>query len=131
MKLESRYFMAGAIFYAIAALVYWFMSREPAGTTALALSTGLAGLVSFYLFLTGRRIDPRPEDQLEADVAEGAGELGFFSPHSWWPIAVAAGGAMISLGVVIGYWMLFIGIIATGLAVIGLVFEYYRGEFSH
>ena len=29
------------------------------------------------------------DDDLDAEVSDGAGELGFFSPHSWWPLPLA------------------------------------------
>ena len=68
------------------------VSHDPTGTTALALAVGLAVLTGFYLLFTGRRLPTRgPEDDNEAEIAEGAGELGFFSPHSWWPLFIGAG----------------------------------------
>lgn len=131
MQAEYRFFLANAFFYALSGVVYWFMSHDPTGTTALALTTGLAGLVGFYLYLTGRRIGIRPEDRAEADIEEGSGEIGFFSPHSPWPLALGAGGALLALGVVFGYWLLAIGAVTTAFAVVGFVFEYYRGSFAH
>jgi hypothetical protein len=35
------------------------------------------------------------------------------------------------VGLVIGWWLFLIGVFAVILAVIGFVFEYYRGHFSH
>jgi hypothetical protein len=112
-------------------VIYWLWSHDPTGTTALALTVGLAGLVGFYLLFTGRRVDPRPEDDKQGEIADGAGELGFFSPHSWWPLFAALAAATAALGAVIGWWMLMIGMLAVILAAIGFVFEYYRGHFSH
>ena len=31
-------------------------------------------------------MDPRPEDRKDGEIADGAGELGFFPPYSWWPL---------------------------------------------
>jgi Cytochrome c oxidase subunit IV len=131
MKIEGYLFVFSALFFAIMDVIYWLWSHDPTGTTALALTVGLAGLVGFYLLFTGRRVGPRPEDDKEAEIADGAGELGFFSPHSWWPLFAAAAAATAALGVVIGWWMLMIGMLAVILAAIGFVFEYYRGHFSH
>jgi hypothetical protein len=131
MKIEGYLFVFSALFFAIMDVIYWLWSHDPTGTTALALTVGLAGLVGFYLLFTGRRVGPRPEDDKEADIADGAGELGFFSPHSWWPMFAAAAAATAALGAVIGWWMLMIGMLAVILAAIGFVFEYYRGHFSH
>lgn len=131
MKIEGGLFMGGFFFYLLLALIYGFWAKEPAGTTVLALSAGLALIAGFYLLFTARHIDPRPEDNVDADVSDGAGDIGFFSPHSAWPLPVAAGAAITSLGVVVGWWLVFLGALVLGLSVIGFVFEYYRGEHAH
>ena len=61
----------------------------------------------------------------------GAGELGFFSPHSWWPLFVCLAVALSAVGLVIGWWLFLIGVFAIVMSMIGFVFEYYRGNFSH
>jgi hypothetical protein len=131
MKIEGYLFVFCALFFAVMDVIYWLWSHDPTGTTALALTVGLAGLVGFYLLFTGRRIGERPEDDKEGEIAEGAGELGFFSPHSWWPLYAALAAGTAALGVVIGWWLVMIGMLAVILAAIGFVFEYYRGHFSH
>ena len=128
MKVEGWLFAAGFFFFSLAALVYWLLSEEVVGTVALAFTSGLAFLTGYYLLFTARRIDRRPEDNVYAEIADGAGELGFYSPHSWWPLPVAFFAACTFLGIIIGWWLVIIGVIGGGLAVIGLVFEYYRGE---
>ncbi len=125
-------FAAAAAFYTAITVVYWIMAKEPAGTAALALTSGLAMLVGFYLWFTARHIDPRPEDQNDAEIEEGAGPYGFFSPHSWWPLPVGASAAVVALGMVFGWWLVFGGVLGLVLSVIGLVFEYYGdGEEVH
>ena len=131
MKVEGWLFASGFFFFSLAAVVYGLLSAEPVGTVALAFTAGLAFLVGYYLLFTARRIDPRPEDSKTAEIAEGAGELGFYSPHSWWPLALAFFAALTFLGIVVGWWLFMIGVIGGGLAVIGLVFEYYRGDPAH
>jgi MFS family permease len=128
MKVEGWLFAAGFFFFAISALIYGLLAEEPVGTVALAFTAGLSFLIGYYLLFTARRIDPRPEDSKTAEIVEGAGELGFYSPHSWWPLAVAGSAAICFLGVAVGWWLFIIGAGAAVLAVIGLVFEYYRGE---
>jgi hypothetical protein len=125
MKVEGWLFAAGFFFFAISAVIYGLLAEEPVGTVALAFTAGLSFLIGYYLLFTARRIDPRPEDSKVAEIAEGAGELGFYSPHSWWPLAVAFCAALTFTGIVIGWWLFIIGAIGAGLAVIGLVFEYY------
>jgi Cytochrome c oxidase subunit IV len=119
------------VFFGATDIVYWYFSKDPTGTTALALAVGLAFLTGFYLLFTGRRLPPRPEDRPDAEIAEGAGELGFFSPHSWWPLFVSLAAATAALGVAIGWWLFLIGLLGVFLTVIGFVFEYYRGNFAH
>jgi hypothetical protein len=128
MKVEGWLFAAGFFFFSLAALVYWLLSEEVVGTVALSFTSGLAFLTGYYLLFTARRIDRRPEDAVDAEISDGAGELGFYSPHSWWPLPVGFFAACTFLGIIIGWWLVIIGVIGGGLAVIGLVFEYYRGE---
>jgi cytochrome c oxidase subunit IV len=131
MKFEGSLFIGCAVFFGAADIVYWYFSKDPTGTTALALSVALAFLIGFYLLFTGRRLPQRPEDSPEGEIADAAGELGFFSPHSWWPLWVGVAAATAALGMAIGWWMFLIGLLAVFLTVIGFVFEYYRGIFAH
>jgi protein-S-isoprenylcysteine O-methyltransferase Ste14 len=131
MKFEGSLFIGCAIFFGGTDIVYWYFSKDPTGTTALALAVGLAFLTGFYLLFTGRRLPERPEDNPDGEIEEGTGELGFFSPHSWWPLYVGLATAIAALGVAIGWWMFLIGLLALFLTTIGFVFEYYRGVYAH
>jgi len=131
MKVEGWLFVGCAAFFAAADVVYWHFSKDPTGTTALALAVGLAFLTGFYLLFTGRRLPPRPEDRPDAEIAEGTGELGFFSPHSWWPLITGMSAAVAALGAAIGWWLFLIGMLFVLLSAIGFVFEYYRGQYAH
>ena len=90
MKIEGYIFAAGAVFYSIVAAAYWLIAEEIVGTTALALTAGLAFLIGFYVLFTSRRVGTRPEDDPRAVIEDAEPDYGFFSPHSWWPIAVGA-----------------------------------------
>jgi hypothetical protein len=117
-------------FFFIAAILYWFTSKDPTGTTALAFSVALAFLIGYYLHFTARRLPVQPEDIPDAEIEDGAGELGFFSPHSPWPIAMAASAAIMMLGFAFGWWLTIIGaglFLATSL---GLVLEYHVNDPS-
>ncbi len=131
MKFEGSLFIGCAIFFGAADIVYWYFSKDPTGTTALALSVGLAFLTGFYLLFTGRRLPERPEDSPDGEIEQGTGELGFFSPHSWWPLYVGLACGLAALGVAIGWWLFLIGLLAIFLTTIGFVFEYYRGVYAH
>jgi hypothetical protein len=127
MKHEGLLFAGCAGFFAVIDVVYWFTSRDPTGTTALALAVGLSFLVGFYLFVTGQRTGLRPEDRPDADISEAAGEYGFFSPHSWWPLFCAASTATTALGVVFAWWLAIFGLMCVVMTSLGFVLEYYRG----
>jgi protein-S-isoprenylcysteine O-methyltransferase Ste14 len=131
MKFEGSLFIGCAIFFGATDIVYWYFSKDPTGTTALALSVALAFLTGFYLLFTGRRLPERPEDSPDGEIEQGTGELGFFSPHSWWPLYVGLAAALAALGVAIGWWLFLIGLLALFLTTIGFVFEYYRGVYTH
>ncbi|MEP6462051.1 MAG: cytochrome c oxidase subunit 4 [Frankiaceae bacterium] len=130
MKTNARIFYVITAFFFVAAIVYWFWSKDPTGTTALAFSVALGFLIGYYLDFTSRRIPLQPEDMPEAEIADGAGELGFFSPHSPWPIAMAASAAIMMLGFPFGWWLTIIGaglFLGTSL---GLVLEYHVDDRS-
>ncbi|HJZ01388.1 MAG TPA: cytochrome c oxidase subunit 4 [Streptosporangiaceae bacterium] len=131
MKVEGWLFLGSGIFFAGADIVYWYTSKDPTGTTALALAVALALLIGFYVLFTGRRLPMRPEDDNEGEIAQGTGEIGFFSPHSWWPLFLGLSAATLAIGVAIGWWLFLIGMLAVVFATVGFVFEYYRGHFSH
>src|SRR5579875_1549551 len=128
MKVEGYLFLFIAVFLAGSDVVYWFTSHDPTGTTALALGVGLGLLVGSYLSVTARRMEPRPEDLDDADISDGAGEIGFFSPYSWAPLWCAGSAAVIFTGVVFGWWMVFLGGAFAVPAVGSMVFEYYSGD---
>ena len=131
MKVEGFLFVGCAAFFAAADIVYWYFSKDPTGTTALAFAIGLAFLSGFYLLFTGRRLPLRPEDNPQAEISEGTGELGFFSPHSWWPLFAGLASALAAVGAAIGWWLFLIGMLCVFLSAIGFVFEYYRGVYAH
>ncbi len=131
MKAEAWVFGFNAIFFGIVAPVYWLSSGDPTGTSALVMTCALALLVTFYLGFHANKMDPRPEDRKEAEIVDGAGELGFFPPYSWWPLWCAASLAAVVAGVVFGWWLSLLGVGAGSGALIGWVFEYYRGEHAH
>ncbi len=131
MKSEAWVFGINAIFFLIVAPTYWLLSEDPTGTAALVMAFGLTALVTFYLGFHANKMDPRPEDRREAEVVDGAGELGFFPPYSWWPLWCAMALAVCVLGVVFGWWLFIIGVGVGSITLIGWVFEYYRGEHAH
>ncbi|AQS69972.1 cytochrome c oxidase subunit 4 [Streptomyces pactum] len=128
MKIQGQLFIWLSVFILVVAIVYGYWSMEPAGTTALFLAFGLAIMIGFYLAFTAKRVDVGAQDNKEADVADDAGEVGFFSPHSWQPLALGLGGALAFLGVAVGWWIMYFSAPVILVGLFGWVFEYYRGE---
>ena len=133
MKIEARLFGFGVFFFVPVAIVYGFLTEwnEPVGYLALLLVAGLAGMVGAYLSFTAKRVGMRPEDRSDAEIHEGAGEQGHFSPWSWWPLVLGLASAGGFLGLAVGFWIVYI---AAGLALVGLVgwvYEYSRGDHAH
>jgi hypothetical protein len=136
MRVQAYMFWGCTLFFLAADVVYWLWSGDWTGTTALGLAVGLAGLLAFYIHFTVSRLEkanagPLPEDNKDGEIADSAGELGFFSPHSWWPLFLALSAAMVALGIVFGWWLVVFGGACVLLSAVGLVFEYYRGQFAH
>ncbi len=130
MKVEGYLFAGGAVFYAIVASAYWFITGELVGATALALTGGLAFLIGFYVLYTGRRVGTRPEDNPHANIEDADSDYGFFSPHSWWPLAVGFATFVTVMGLIFAVWLLILGVGLLMATLVGFVFEYYRGPFA-
>ena len=119
-------------FFVIVSPAYWLMSKDWTGTSALVMTTLLVAMITLYLGFHAAKMDPRPEDRKDAEIADGAGELGFFPPYSWWPLWCGATLAVIVYGIALGRggWSPSAWAWASWRCR-GLVFEYYKGEHAH
>jgi hypothetical protein len=127
MKTNWMLFAGLSIFYVIITIVYWQVDGEALGITGLLLSAGLAGMVGFYVWFTQKRIGTTlPEDNTDAEISDGAGELGFFSPHSWWPLPTGFFAVGTGLGLIIGWWFTLIAVTGLIVCVVGWVTEYEK-----
>jgi hypothetical protein len=132
MKAEAWIFVVCSVFFLLVTPAYWFIAKDPTGTSALTMTFLLSALVTFYLGFHASRMEPRPEDRKDAEIADGAGELGFFPPYSWWPLWCAATLGVIVFGTAMGaWWLVIIGIGLGALALCGWIYEYYIGEHAH
>jgi hypothetical protein len=129
MIIGGKLFVYGTIFYFLLGIIYWFMSGDVVGTSLLALTGGLAFLIAFYVLFTSKRVGVLPEDVEAAAISDADTDYGFFSPHSWWPFAIGAGTFVFVIGFVFATWMMIVGLFALMMAIYGLIFEYYRGQF--
>lgn len=133
MNVESRLFEIVTVFFFLCAIVYSFLAMEPVGIAALFLTGGLSLIIGTYFRFVSRRLEqPRPEDNAEAEVSDGAGDVGFFSPGSYWPIGLAAAVALVAIALAFFHvWLLVIGVVLVLIAVAGLVFEYHIRPADH
>ncbi len=131
MKAELWTIIAVGVFFALIAPIYWVLTSDPTGTTALVMTTLLCVVLGFYLAIVAGQIPERPEDRSDGEIIDGAGELGFFPPYSWWPLWTASAFGVCMLGIVFGWWLFIIGAVLGAVAVVGWIFEYYRGIHAH
>lgn len=131
-------------FFGLVAVVYtgWNILAHPidlplvnriewVGSVALLFATLMAAMIAVYLDRTHRTQGGElPEDILTADIDDGDPELGEFSPWSWWPIVLAGSAAIFVVGLAVGHFLLPIGLGVFVVAIVGWVYEYYRGNFA-
>jgi hypothetical protein len=134
LKTEYKIFAGVAVFLFGAATVYGIWTHgqtghlEWIGVVALILSGLLCSMCGGFFWFVARRIDLRPEDREDGEIAEGAGEVGFFSPGSYWPFGLALAAAIAGLGLVFWmWWLIALGMSLVVFAACGLLFEYYSG----
>lgn len=128
MKTEARIFLIIAMFCFVTTVVYAWWAKETVGIVGISLTGGLCFIIGTYFWFVSRRLEPRPEDNPDAEISDGAGELGFFSPGSYWPIGLAAGAALAAISMALFYpWLIALSIVIILGMVTGLVFEYHVG----
>ena len=124
---------------------------EIIGTAALAMLSIMSAFIAFYLGKTAKNQGPVPEDNPTAKISDGEAEVGFFNAWSWWPFFLGLFAAFVFASFAVGWWPFFLGLFAAfvfasfavgwwlfiiGLplalvALIGFVFENYRGQYAH
>ena len=134
MRTEYKIFSIVGVFCFGAALVYGLWTNgqvgrvEWVGTVALLLSGLLCSMCAGFFWFVARRIDLRPEDRPDGEIAEGAGEIGFFSPGSYWPFGIAVSATIAGLGLVFWqWWLITLWLVMVTFSACGLLFEYYSG----
>jgi hypothetical protein len=139
VKVEAWIFGGLTIFFIIVTPIYWMVSADPpitgvpeiTGTVALILTTFLCLMIWVYLLLVARRMVPRPEDRKTGEIAEGAGELGFYPPSSKWPLFLSLTFVLVVLAPIYGWWLAIIGFGFGFITLTGLLYEFYRGDHAH
>lgn len=132
MRTESRIFEILTTFFFAVAIIYLLIAREPAGSAGLFLTGGLSLIVGTYFRFVSRRLELRPEDNPGAEVSDGAGDVGFFSPGSYWPVGLASAVALMGISLAfMYYWAVTISAVILVIAIGGLVFEYHVKPSDH
>jgi hypothetical protein len=137
MKFNGNLFYFLAVFYLVDSAAYgiWFWNSnqqiEWIGVAALAMLSIMSVFLAFYLKKAHVGQGVVPEDRLDGRIEEGAGEIGFFAPWSWWPFFLGLFGSIVFASLAVGWWLMFIGFPLALVALIGFVFEHSRGQFAH
>ena len=143
MKTNVNLWWILAAFFGLVAVVYtvwsilahpslvWYNAIEWVGSVALVFVTMMAAMIAFYTSRVERAQGGElPEDSLTADIDDGDPEMGEFSPWSWWPLVLAGSAAVAFIGLAVGEFMIPIGFAIFVVAIVGWVYEYYRGYFA-
>jgi hypothetical protein len=134
--LLSLFFLAVAVIYTVWNIIAhpnlpWYNAIEWVGSVALLFTALMGALIAFYIGKVHKAQGGElPEDVLTSDIDDGDPELGEFSPWSWWPIVLAFSASLAMIGLAVGAWLMPIGIAVFVVAIVGWVYEYYRGYFA-
>ncbi len=137
MKTNIVVLLVMAAYFTIADIAYaiWtyeeYGAVEPIGTAAMGLLVILSVFIAYYLYSGMKRTATLPEDREDGNIEDESGEMGFYSPWSWWPLALGASAAIMFTGLAVGSWVMFIAIPFALVSLVGFVFEYDRYAHAH
>ena len=139
MAEELRFFLRTALYVAVVAAVYWFVTYEPVGTVLLVvLGIAIAAFLAVVAALVPRTLaEMRPHRGGAIGRAFGSVNrvIGFHDPldeaapleggpevvplSSPWPILAAAGIVVVGMGLIFGTWLIVPGVVLTGVGGVG------------
>ncbi|MEX5234887.1 UNVERIFIED_CONTAM: cytochrome c oxidase subunit 4 [Kocuria sp. CPCC 205316] len=134
MKLTIKLMLLLGAFSLLAGVVYGFLTRfdELVGFPGLLAVGIMSFMLAVYLWLVDRNTGGvLPEDKLDGEIVESAGEYGHFSPWSWWPLLLGIGCALAFTALAMGWWILGLAVPVAVLGLLGLIFEHSRGDHAH
>ena len=126
----TAFFVVATAGYVAWSWIY-FGAVEVIGTAVIGFLIFLTSFIAFYLQSGMKKGELLPEDRLDAEIEEGAGEVGFFAPWSSWPVYLSATSAIVFLSLAVGWWLFFIGVGLSIIGIVGWVYEHSRGRFAH
>jgi uncharacterized membrane protein YfcA len=113
LRVQWKIFLALAAFIALYAAIYWFVSYEDAGTTLLALASGLALLFGGYLLVQDRKAGP---------ATTSSEPVGHYLPESsLWPLGIGVGVFLAFNGLILGLPWTVPGVVLVATSVGGFV----------
>jgi hypothetical protein len=127
MRTYALFLCGIGLFFGVIALVYWFFSYEDGGFLMLVGSTLLGLFPGSYYLWWSYHSKRQSEDDPDADIAEGAGEIGSFPASSIWPFILGMGALFTTLTFVFGLWMAPIAAALILSGAIGATVESRRG----
>jgi hypothetical protein len=127
MKVEAYVLLFIGAFFGVVCAFYFFLSHETSGTAMLLGTMMLGFFPGGYYFWWSRRMKPRPEDDPNAQRADGAGVVAAFPSSSVWPFVLGLGASCVALALVFGFWTAPIGFVLATAAVLGVIRESRRG----
>ncbi|MGK4064782.1 cytochrome c oxidase subunit 4 [Rothia sp. HC945] len=121
------------IFFIPVTIVYGFMTgfTEWVGFPALLLTALMSAFLGFFFSFTAKKHPNQPSDNLDGEIVDAAGDYGFYSPWSWWPLLLAIAAAIGVVAMAIGWWMLMLAAPVALIGLVGWVYEYSRGNHAH
>lgn len=105
---------------------------EWVGTVALLFCAFMSAMIGFFVqkVYKGQHGVELPEDRLDADIDDGGMEQGEFSPWSWWPLLLGSAVAIAVVGLATAHFLIPLAVGLLVVALVGWVYEYYRGNFA-
>jgi hypothetical protein len=120
----AKVFLASGTFLLVTAVIYWFISYEPAGTILLLGTAAATYVMAAYAGLKMRRSSEPVEDRGDADPGAGAGDpVTSFAMDSPWPLVFGIGVAVLAGGLVFGLPLVVVGAILVVAGTVGLMRE--------
>lgn len=133
MKSAGWIMLTTAFFFIPIGIIYGFLTgfREMVGFPALVVTGLMTTMVGAYILIHQKSIGDQPQDNEAGEISDEAYEYGFYSPWSWWPLTVAAGAAICFVGIAVGLWIVPFGGVIALVGLLGLTYEYDRGDHAH
>lgn len=113
--LQARIFALIGVFLTGLSIFYGILTREWAGATMLALSSGLAFTTGGYIGWWRRAPG--------AEGGEAAEEEPWFPSASIWPVTIALGAVLVANGLLLGAWLLLPAVAFLTYAIGGFVLQ--------